>query len=261
MIDGRRQRRLWRRVAQLIAGFLGANALVVAWLSVCGAQPLVADLSRHLVAITTGFTGAEVVLFGATDGAGDVAVVVTGPRSGVTVRRKNRVAGIWVNTLGLHFDPVPAFYAVATSKPLETFVNPSVLERHQIGLEHLRLEPVEPVARDKAVEFRDALIRNMQRQKLYGSSLGQVAFLGDKLFRTSLLFPANVPTGLYTVGVFLITNGNVVSAQTTPLAVSKIGVSDEIFEFSQRQPLLYGVLAVIGAVFAGWLAGTLLRKS
>ena len=35
------------------------------------AEPLVADLSNHLIAITTGFTGAQVLLFGATDGPGD----------------------------------------------------------------------------------------------------------------------------------------------------------------------------------------------
>jgi len=37
-----------------------------------GAQTLSADLSSHLIAITTGFTGASVVLFGTTDAPGDV---------------------------------------------------------------------------------------------------------------------------------------------------------------------------------------------
>ena len=38
--------------------------------------PLVADVSENLVAITTGFTGKEILLFGATDGPGDIAIVV-----------------------------------------------------------------------------------------------------------------------------------------------------------------------------------------
>ena len=42
------------------------------------AVPLVADLSNHPVAITTGFTGTDVLLFGATDGPGDVVIVVSG---------------------------------------------------------------------------------------------------------------------------------------------------------------------------------------
>ena len=43
------------------------------------AQGLVADASRHLVAITTGFVGTKVLLFGATEGEGDVIIVVRGP--------------------------------------------------------------------------------------------------------------------------------------------------------------------------------------
>ena len=42
------------------------------------ATPLVADLSDYLVAITTGFSGTNVLLFGAIDEPGDVVVVVRG---------------------------------------------------------------------------------------------------------------------------------------------------------------------------------------
>ena len=158
------------------------------------------------------------------------------------------------------FDDVPGYYAVATNRPLESLVDASVLERHQIGLEHLHLAPTKAVPRNRLEAFRAALIRNKQLQGLYSTSLGQLAFLGERLFRTNLHFPANVPTGLYTVGVFLIREGDVVSAQTTPLAVTKIGLSAELFDFAQRWPMLYGLAAVIGAALAGWLAGTLLRK-
>jgi uncharacterized protein (TIGR02186 family) len=95
---------------------------------------------------------------------------------------------------------------------------------------------------------------------LYGTSHGQVAFLGERLFRTTVHFPANVPTGAYTVSVFLIRNGDVVSAQTTPLLVTKVGFSAEIFDFAQRQSLAYGLSAIVFAVFAGWLAGAIFRK-
>ena len=40
---------------------------------------LAADLSNDLIAITTRFTGAEVLLFGSTNGVGDIIVVVRAP--------------------------------------------------------------------------------------------------------------------------------------------------------------------------------------
>src|SRR6516164_11463525 len=88
------------------------------------AQGLVADLTSHLIAITTGFTGASVVLFGATDGPGDVIVAVRGPEREMTVRRKNRVAGIWVNTQQVTFSNLPSFYAVAASRPITDILSP-----------------------------------------------------------------------------------------------------------------------------------------
>ena len=244
-----------RAVGGLIGLFIGAALAGSVW-----AQQLVADLSSHLIAINTGFTGTEVVLFGATDGEGDVAIVVTGPRTSVTVRRKGRVAGIWVNTESVRFEQVPSYYMVATSRPLDQVVSKPMLERHQIGLPNLQLDPGRALPQEELEAFRAALIRNKQREGLYGITLGQVAFLGERLFRTNIYFPANVPTGLYTVEVLLIRDGEVVTAQTTPLVVSKVGFSAEIYQIARHQPVAYGLAAVIGAVAAGWLAGALFRR-
>jgi uncharacterized protein (TIGR02186 family) len=240
--------------AVLVAGVAASRS---AW-----AQSLVADLSNHLIAINTGFIGTEVVLFGATDGPGDVAVVVQGPPTEVMVRRKARIAGIWINAASMEFQQVPSFYSVATNRPLEQIIGDAVLARHEIGLGHLGLAPLSQgrASPERIREFREALIRNKQEEGLYGKSLGQVAFLGDRLFRTNVYFPANVPTGAYTVSVFLIRDGDVVSAQTTPLTVSKVGFSAEIFEFAMRQSTFYGISAIIFAVAAGWLAGAIFRK-
>lgn len=73
------------------------------------ASPLVADLSDHLIKITTGFTGTDVLLFGATDGPGQVIVVVRGPDHQIIVRRKERAAGIWVNGANRYFESAPRF--------------------------------------------------------------------------------------------------------------------------------------------------------
>lgn len=225
------------------------------------AQPLIADLSSHLVAITTGFTGADVYLFGATDGPGEVIVVITGPESRVTVRRKERVAGIWVNRLEHTFAKVPVFYAAFSSKPVEDFDPESVLARHQIGLSNIRTELIDPdVPVAEANVFRTALLRNKQREGVYQAEVGRVTFLGNRLFRTRVTFPSNVPTGTYTVTTLLVRSGAVVSAQATPLVVSKVGLGADIYAFAHQRPAIYGAIAVLIAVMAGWLASVVFRK-
>lgn len=224
------------------------------------AQALVADLSNHLVAITTGFTGAEILLFGAVEGIGDVVVTVRGPARDEIVRRKVRVAGLWMNGAEVEFQNVPVFYAVFTSKPLDSIVSDELADAHQIGAENLSLRTDSPRAETEIDDFRAALIRAKERQGLYVHNAGRLAFLGPRLFRANLVFPGNVPTGSYTVEVLLIQNGNVVSAQTTPLYISQAGVSADVYEFAHRQALFYGLLAIVVAVGTGWIAGAVFRK-
>ncbi len=241
-------------VALLGAAGLGVASNVLA-ASATRAEPLVADLSKPRVKITTGFVGTEVVLFGATDGEGDVVVVVRGPAERAVVRRKDQIAGIYVNRRQMSFTGVPAFYAVAASGQLDDIVSPAVGARLEIGLEHLRLVAETRAPEEEVDEFRAALRRNKQRQGLYPAAVGKVTFLGSRLFRTEMKFPANVPTGEYEVLVYLLRGGQEVGAQITPLEVSKVGLEAEVFDFAHRNSALYGIIAIIIALAAGWLAG------
>jgi uncharacterized protein (TIGR02186 family) len=241
-------------------------AVIAAWAALSAlpvrAEPLVADLSKHLVAITTGFVGTEVLLYGATEGEGDVVVVLRGPHSREVVRRKVRVGGVWVNGPSLDFENVPAFYSLASNRsPSELGIDPLIAQQHEIGLEHLKITPVVEGAAERAAPFHAALIRVKQRQGLYVTEWSRVAFLGKRLFSTRIRLPANVPTGAYSVAVFLVREGSVISAQTTPLVVSKAGLGAEIFEFAHRFPAPYGIIAILVAVAAGWLANVAFRRS
>jgi uncharacterized protein (TIGR02186 family) len=239
-------------------------AIVLACWLVSGAargEQLAADLSSHLIGITSGFTGTSVVLFGATDGPGDIVVVVRGPDRDIAVRRKRRVAGIWVNAKEEVFAGVPSFYGIASTQPLDQVTTPSVLTLHQMGVENLRLQLQRGPLRQEDLEFRDALIQMQQDEALFGIATGKVDFLGERLFRTTLDFPSNVPTGTYLVEVFLIRNKVVVSGQTTPLIISKVGLDAEIYDFADHRSALYGIIAVAAAMMAGWLASLPFRNA
>jgi uncharacterized protein (TIGR02186 family) len=172
----------------------------------------------------------------------------------MTVRRKSRVAGIWVNTQEVTFANVPSFYALAASRPLADILSPSVAAFYRLGLANLKLEASTPAPSVVVDAFRAALERSQAQAGLFVERIGKVDFLGERLFRTTIAFPSNVPTGTYLVEVFLVRDKDVVSGQTTPLVVSKVGVDATVFEFSTRQPGFYGGIAVLTAVVAGWLA-------
>jgi uncharacterized protein (TIGR02186 family) len=236
-------------------------ALVLALPAPARAQQLVADLTSHLVAITTGFTGTSVVLFGAVEGGGDIVVVVRGPEHETVVRRKSRVAGIWLNTRSVAFANVPTYYAVLANKSIDDIMPPNLRQLHEIGIDNLKLNPAEKAKAGDVIEFRSALIGQQQHAGLYDKQPGQVNFLGDKLFRASLDFPATVPTGTYLIQIFLVRKGDIVAAQTTPLVVSQTGLEADINDFAQNRSLLYGLVAAVMAAVAGWGATFLFRNA
>ena len=242
----------------LAAAFISAILIIMA-IAPAKAQ-LVAALSNHLVAITTGFSGTNVLLFGATDGTGDIVVIVRGPESVATVHRKGRTFGIWVNEAALEFANVPGFWAIAASRPMQELVPEDVADFHQLGLQYLRLSPLERSSERRIREFRDALIRNKQRAGLYPDNQGDIAFLGNRLFRTDLWIPANAPIGTYTVSVYLVRDNDIVSAETTPLVVGKVGFEARVFALAHRLSPGYGILAVLIAAVAGWIANLMFRK-
>lgn len=243
-----------------------AAALLVctlAWLvlpGTAGADYMVADLSKRRIDITLGFSGADVLLYGSTDTGGDVIVVVRGPNQTVTVRHKDRILGIWVNREWVRYDQAPAFYYVASSKPLESIATDATLASIGVGLNHIRITPSDSSQGADIDAFRAALIRAKERESLYGVGNGAVSFIGGRLFRTTVAFPATVATGPYTIEVFLIRDGKVANAQRWPLFVTKVGLSASVVEEAHLDPLLYGFIAVFIAVMAGWLGSIGLRK-
>jgi uncharacterized protein (TIGR02186 family) len=242
-------------------------SLVAVGLGLAASRPapaeFVYDLSSRLIAITTAFVGTQVLLYGASPaGGGEIAVVVRGPARDVTVRRKSRVGPVWINTTSRVFRDVPSFYAVAASAPLDELGGPGTLARHELGAHRLRLTAEDGAGTGEAelAAFRAALIRNQQRNGLFSTEPGTVSFLGETLFRTRIVFPANVPPGDYQVEVLQFADGEVVGAQSSKLEIAKMGLEADLYEFAIHWPALYGLTSIVLALAAGWIANAVFQR-
>lgn len=249
------------RAISISVGLAVAAAFAVVGAVSLKSNDLIADISEEEIRITTGFSGAELLLFGVTDPDGDVIVIVSGPDTNATVRKKERVAGIWINTRSVSFPSVPSFFHVAaTARYTGTDLN-KVLAANGIGLRYLNLTPDEgAVSSDEAEVFRQALVRNKERQGLYTEKIEGIERKGGQLFRTSIGFPSSTPVGEYRVDVYHVKDGWVTASTSTPLAVNKDGLEAEIFRYANEQPALYGAFAIAIALMAGWLAGAVFRN-
>lgn len=222
------------------------------------ARPIVADLAVRSIDIDHDFTGIDILLFGARNDVGDIVVVVRGPEKPYIVRKKDRVFGIWTNTESITFNNAFQFYSIASTKPLEELKNNSLLHSLGIGIENLNPSTIS--TNETAIEFRNAFIQKKREQALYSNKIEKITFWGETLFRTVLKFPQNIPRGWYTVETYLFNDGQLSSMQSTPIHVSKIGFEAFMFDFAHRFSVLYGVLAIIIAIFAGFMASWIFRR-
>jgi uncharacterized protein (TIGR02186 family) len=108
--------------------------------------------------------------------------------------------------------------------------------------------------------FRQAALRTMARDRLYAEAPGGVEFLSDTLFRAHVPVPASVTRGQYNVEVFLFRDGEIESAQSTPLFIDQTGVERRLFNFAHESPLFYGLATVLMAVLMGWLSSMFFRR-
>ncbi|WP_120498405.1 TIGR02186 family protein [Kiloniella sp. EL199] len=220
-----------------------------------------ADLSSHLVAITAGFSGDRILLFGSINSPGEVIVVVRGPDTDFKVQRKGQVAGIWMNTASMNFESVPSFYSIASTGPIEEISSSATRALNAIGFDNIGLElPVTKAAGKLADSWKEALLRNLLRSGNYQLENAEIVFLGEHLFRTEFELPANVPTGTYSVSVYHLRDGQIIDARTTPLTVSKIGVEAEIYDYAHLHSAMYGVIAIVVALVSGWIGHLVFRK-
>jgi uncharacterized protein (TIGR02186 family) len=230
---------------------------------------LVPDVSQRNVNIQSRFTGAELLLFGAIiyprgvapEGQIDVAVVLRGPTKPIIVREKQRVAGIWVNAESIDFRSAPTYYAIASSRPLNTIIDAKTAAIYELGLDKLQLSPTGEIDATELRRFRSGLVDLNRRDGLYAEAPGTVNITDQVLYRARLTIPSSVPEGRYVAETLLIRNGRVIVADDgVAVEISKTGFERFITILSQQYALLYGMLAVFISLLLGWLAGLAFGK-
>ncbi|SLN50067.1 TIGR02186 family protein [Ruegeria meonggei] len=230
-------------------------------------EQVVLGLSQDRVAITANFDGSEILIFGAIKREApippgpplEVIVAVAGPSSPVTVRRKERKLGIWVNTDSVLVDLAPSFYAVATSAPLEAILSGTEDLRYRISIERAIRSVGAAMHIRGAQNFADAVVRIREDEGLYSIRENTVAVDEQTLFRTSIAMPADLTEGDYVARIYLTRGKMVVSQFETTIDVRKVGLERFLYNMSRQQPVWYGLMSLVIAIAAGWSASTAFR--
>ena len=223
---------------------------------------IVADLSQENVKIATDFQGAKILLFGAYDGENgdDIIVIVTGPKGLVTVQKKEKILGVWVNTRKVNYINTPKYLSISSNRRIDDILNKKTQKISEIGLNNLKIRIQPGIKVENEGNWRQALTRNMLKSNLWSINENSVTLNKDSLFRSYLELPSNVTTGQFEVKILHYRNSKLVSQQINSINVSKSGISAEIYNIAQNYSTLYGIFAVFLAVLVGWGSNLIFRK-
>lgn len=227
---------------------------------------LVPEVSQHEVQVRQGFTGTELILFGAIlDPSGqragrkyDIVVILKGPAEPIRLREKERIGPIWMNAESTAFRSAPSFFAVASSSArIADIVDERTAAIYELGLDYIQLSPSGTIDPEEQARFTAGLVDLRERQGLYKESMEGVRISEQVLYQSRISLPSNVQTGTYTAETFAITRGRVIASAIAEVEVKKVGFERFVELFSQQQEFWYGLLAVSLSIFMGWVAGRL----
>ncbi len=237
---------------------LAALLLTLLALPAFAEEKIVIGLSQDEVAISASFTGSEILIFGAirrevplpTDSTLGVLITLSGPQVPLSVWRKERRLGIWVNTEQVEVDLAPSYYAVASSGPMNEVLMDIEDVRHSISVPRAIRAVGVGIAGSES--FIEALIRIREKEGTYQILEGAIDLEQDTLFRTSVSMPSDLIEGDYVTRIFLTRDGIVIDEFDTVIPVNKVGLERWLYELANEFPFVYGLLAIAIAMISGW---------
>jgi uncharacterized protein (TIGR02186 family) len=214
--------------------------------------PIISGISTNKIDIDTNFSGAEVLLFGAKGVAGNIIVTIRGPKKNYVVNKKDKFLGVWYNKDRLKFKDAYSYYGLFSSNN-DKEVDKNLLSQLEIGEDQIQFS----ISGDNEIaksEFKVEFINKLEKKNLYFSHPNSIEFLNETLFKMILKFPKNISHGIYVVDIYLVDESNLIAFQSIPINVNQVGISSQINQFAYNNSVLYGICAILMAVFAGFLA-------
>lgn len=215
------------------------------------ASPIISGISTNEISIDSGFKGTKILLFGAKGDAGDIVVVIRGPKKDFIVTKKEKFLGLWYNGKRVNFNNSYSFYSLFSTFNNNDFND--LLTELELGKSNINFTTKKPTQKELKEQFKIELISDLEKHNLYSDGASKIDFLDETLFKIILDFPKNIVRGVYTAEIYLVNNGNLVSFQSIPIYVNQVGLGAKILDFAHKQSFLYGLIAVALALIIGWI--------
>lgn len=210
-----------------------------------------ANLTDNFVGVSEGFDGARLTVFGVLKNKADAVVVIEGPPAEAKVRRKNKQLGIWVNGDPETIGPVPSFYAVVASKPVEKIVNDDLIRQYGLDIDHLAIADT---------PMGNGYVSVKKANNLFQYHAEGIQILESNLFRADIFLPPSVPIGLFSAHIYEFSGGKLSAMRDETFNVAQVGLNASISKMARTRPVMYALMALALALGIGGGAAYAFRR-
>jgi Putative transmembrane protein (Alph_Pro_TM) len=265
-----------------LLGFL-LTVLTIAIPSTAAAQASALSVKVSPDAIQMGafYNGAKMRIEGTAPSGSQVLVVIRGDEHDELFNKKGRVGPIWVNTDRIHVAFTPSLFLSFSSTDVTALLDPTSIEAYQLDEQaiknrlasrsHCKCDTttrhhtwsgaieqcagVEPDPRYREL-IRNSYLDLKSRQGRYQTHLNAVrmanATADNSRYSVDFDWPRSAPPDSYRVEVYACKNRSVVDRTSAQLRVVEVGFPEQMVTLSRGHPTLYGLIAVLAAILAGF---------
>jgi uncharacterized protein (TIGR02186 family) len=239
---------------------------LAAWYPSVAAATLTVESNQKHLKVNYNYNGRVVTLSGLADAGVDLVLTIASEESHQILKEKNKVGGVlWMNTGDVKFEHVPnVYYLLSTEKP-EDILGEAELAKNDIGYQALleRANIESSKESDDVKSLFGEFVKYKEASLLYSVSTGGFELSdqgGSQKYSTAVKWPYQIPPGDYQITVRAVKGGKVVEKAMTVVTVERAGIVKRLTDMAQNNGALYGILAIVIALGAGFGVGLIFGK-
>ncbi len=218
-------------------------------------------LVPNLIKIGTFYNGTTVEVTGKIPAGCKAVLRLSGHYTHINLKKKGKIGGLlWMNIGDVTIGNVPEVFLVISSSDMENKIDDPALNLGYKFLE--KMMTLEPEGEDKGFIFKE-FVKLLEESGTYGIYPNNLNYVGDKEgfreFKAIIPIPPKMKQGSYKVELFAIKDLKIVGKDEQDLNLKQVGFPALVSKLAFDYSLIYGIGAVVIAIFAGLLMGILFK--
>ncbi len=246
--------------------FVGLTLLTL--VSIQPAHAITCSVSPEVVPINLTYHGADLSISGSSMAGDDLIIRISNEHTDAHYKYKGKAGGLfWMKKGDVTFKNVPGVCMLYSTGEIDNLLDTNTQRANQIGIEGLKAaaemetESAELQGHDE--RWKDEFIRFKKDQLLYSIQTGTVTRQHGQendTFHVDVQWPYQAGPGSYTVEALAIRNGQIVEQSSSQFLVKRSGVVEQLSKMAFNSASLYGIMAVVIAIIAGFAVGMVFKK-